>query len=111
MSSEHPTDGHDEHAYVPGDDLPHHGPRLGEPKSPTWLPIVGILVFASMIVWWLSWPNDSERAAAEAAEKAAVEPRPGSSNEGAASAAAKPGAIGSFTQAPAAQLNPKLRPN
>lgn len=106
MSSAHHDDAaheHAEHAYVPGDDLPHHGPKLAEPRSPAWLPIVGILVFASMIVWWLSWPSDAEKAAADAAEKAAVEPRPGSSNE-----AAHAKAISSFTQAPAAAANPKF---
>lgn len=72
---------HSEHAEVAahahanaleGDDVPHHGPVLTEPKSPAWLPLLGVALLALVLVWWLSTPNaDEERAAAAAASASA----------------------------------------
>jgi len=67
---------HDDHghAVADGDDLPHHGPVIEEPRSPMWLPFLGLAVFGVALVWWLSTPNDAEeaRAAAEAAASASA---------------------------------------
>lgn len=64
-----------EHAYDPatGDDVPAHGGHLPEPRSPAWLPLLGIGLLALVLVWWLSTPNDDqERAAAAAAASASA---------------------------------------
>lgn len=58
--------------HVPGDDLPHHGHALDEPRSPAWLPVLGVLLLASALVWWLSTPSDADEAAAAAAASASA---------------------------------------
>src|SRR6187549_1459333 len=77
-------------AYVPGDDLPPHGHVLDEPRSPAWLPVAGIVLLASALVWWLSTPNDAEEAAAAAAASASAS---ASAAASAASASANPSSM------------------
>jgi hypothetical protein len=60
------------HAHVDGDDLPHHGKLSAEPRSPTWLPVAGLIFFAGLLVWWLSTPTDDQEAAARAAASASA---------------------------------------
>jgi hypothetical protein len=65
---------HEAHAHAPaheGDDLPHHGPVLAEPRSPAWLPFVGAALAGLALVWWLSTPSAAEEAAAAAASASA----------------------------------------
>lgn len=52
------------HGYVDGDDLPAHGPIPAEPKSPAWMSVVGVLLFAAGLVYALSSPTDEEERAA-----------------------------------------------
>lgn len=52
------------HGYVDGDDIPPHGALPAEPRSPMWMPIVGVLLFASLVVYGLSAPTDEEEVAA-----------------------------------------------
>lgn len=52
------------HGYVDGDDLPSHGPVLAEPKSPAWMSVVGVLLFAAGLVYALSSPTEEEERAA-----------------------------------------------
>jgi hypothetical protein len=66
---------HDDHAIatVPdGDDLPHHGPHLEEPRSPMWLPYLGAALFGLAVVWWLSTPSQAEEDRAAAAASASA---------------------------------------
>jgi hypothetical protein len=51
------------HGYVDGDDLPAHGPIPAEPKSPVWMSIVGVLIFAAGLVYAVSSPTDEEERA------------------------------------------------
>jgi hypothetical protein len=84
---------HDEaHAHAPsphstdaieGDDLPHHGAALAEPRSPAWLPLLGIALLAVVLVWWLSTPSDAEVRAAEAAASASAAAAAASASEAA----------------------------
>ena len=60
------------HAAAPGDDLPPHGHRLEEPRSPVWLPVAGLVLLATVLVWWLSTPSDAEEEAAAAAASASA---------------------------------------
>jgi hypothetical protein len=57
-----------------GDDLPSHGALPEEPRSPAWLPLLGIALLAGTLIWWLSTPNAAEEArmAAEAAASASA---------------------------------------
>jgi hypothetical protein len=48
------------HGYVDGDDLPAHGPVPAEPKSPAWMSVVGVLIFAAGLVYAVSSPTDEE---------------------------------------------------
>lgn len=64
--------GHEDHAPLhEGDDLPHHGPVLSEPRSPVWLPFLGAALAGLALVFWLSTPSDAEEAAAAAASASA----------------------------------------
>jgi hypothetical protein len=77
--------GHDDH-HAPtaeGDDLPHHGPAVIEPRSPAWLPFLGAALLGVGLVVWLALPEDPPRKPepeqqAEPAASAAVsaEPQP-----------------------------------
>jgi hypothetical protein len=115
-------------AYVPGDDVPQHQPPVDEPRSPTWLPVVGVILLASALVWWLSTPNDAEEAAAAAAASASAS---ASAAAAQASASANPSSMVSavptltahnapappgmpplpsgFQMAPGAAINPKFK--
>ncbi len=62
------ADGHDAEAH----DGAHHGPpRLAEPETPMWLPIVGALLFAVGGAAWLLSPPFNPIAADESAAQAA----------------------------------------
>lgn len=114
MAHAHDHDDHG-HAVADGDDLPHHGPVIEEPRSASWLPFLGLAMFAAALVWWLSTPNDAEeaRAAAEAAASANASAT-GSvivpAEEGAPKPAAPPPPRPQNNPAgPAATLNPNVK--
>ncbi|GAC1540261.1 MAG: hypothetical protein NVS3B10_04950 [Polyangiales bacterium] len=113
---------------IAGDDLPHHGLVHAEPRSPGWLPLVGLALLAGLLVWWLSTPSQAEEdaaaAAASASASAAIAPAPSAppAPTPAAIPAPRPtitavpapppgGGIppGALTVAPAAQINPKFK--
>ena len=96
----HEADVHAHPVHAPGDDLPHHGLRQEEPKSPAWLPILGVVLLATAIVWWLSTPSDADEAAAAAAASAS-----------ASAAASAPSAMVSAGPAPEAAPRPALTAN
>ena len=89
----------DETVHVPGDDLPHHGHALDEPRSPAWLPVLGVLLLASALVWWLSTPSDADEAAAAAAASASA------SAAAEASASANPSSMVSAAPMPTLTAN------
>jgi len=99
MAHEHAEAHEISHSHgAEGDDLPAHGALPEEPRSPAWLPILGIGLLAVALVWWLSTPSAAEeaRAAAEAAASAS------------ASAAASASASGSAAPDPGAPPEPTL---
>lgn len=65
---------HDDHhaPVADGDDIPQHGAALAEPRSPVWLPYLGVALFGACVVWWLSTPNAAEEARANAAASASA---------------------------------------
>ncbi len=60
------------HGYVDGDDLPAHGALAAEPKTPTWMPVVGLLLLAGGLVYALSAPTTEEQRQGERAFAAAL---------------------------------------
>ena len=88
--------------HVPGDDLPHHGHALDEPRSPAWLPVLGVVLLASALVWWLSTPSDADEAAAAAAASASA--------SAAASASAPPSSMATAAPTPVPQPAPMPQP-
>lgn len=117
---------HDDHghAVADGDDLPHHGPVVEEPRSPAWLPFLGAALFGLLLIWWLSTPSeDAEAAAAAASASASAAAQPAEPAQPAASAPQgnptpiRPAPKGSlpppppgFKVAPTVTLNPAFRP-
>jgi len=117
------------HAVADGDDLPHHGAVLEEPKSPTWLPFLGVALFGLLLVWWLSTPSEDEEARAAAAASASASasaqeapqpanaPQPGAAPQPqpqpqpiAPGAKGAPGIPSGFKVAPTVTINPAFRP-
>ena len=116
---------------VAGDDLPHHGLVHAEPRSPGWLPLVGLALLAGLLVWWLSTPSQAEEDAAAAAASASASASAAIAPAPSAPPAPTPAAIpaprptitavpappppgggippGAMTVAPAAQINPKFK--
>lgn len=94
---------HDDHDHAPhaptadGDDLPHHGAVLEEPRSPVWLPYLGAALLGVGVVWWLSTPNDAEERAAAAASASAS----ASASAAAPEAAPAPSPMPTLTAVPA----------
>jgi hypothetical protein len=81
MSSSHDAHGasahgHDDHDHFDGEPAKELSP--GEPRTPSWLPALGLALFAAASVWLLSG-NDAPaegQPAAEPAKAAAAEPAP-----------------------------------
>ena len=98
MRTPHALPPHDDHhaPVADGDDLPHHGVVLAEPRSPIWLPYVGAALLGTAAVWWLSTPSAEEEARAVAAASASA------SASAAASAAPEAPATLTANPAPAA---------
>jgi hypothetical protein len=110
MANDAQTSSHDEgHAHAPstdGDDLPHHGAALAEPRSPTWLPLLGLAMLAVLVVWWLSTPSDAEERAAAAAASASAAAEASASAAAAAANAPAPSVIASAQPAPPPRPTP-----
>src|SRR4051812_17248793 len=93
---------HSHEAYIPGDDIPQHGVSLPEPKSPLWLPVVGLVLVATALIWWLSTPGTDD---ADSASKAASSASGDRSAQAAPSPAAPPKPT--FTAMPGAKQIPQ----
>jgi hypothetical protein len=97
------------HGYVDGDDLPAHGPVLAEPKSPAWMSVIGVLLFAAGLVYAVSSPTDEEERVAGkaiAATLASAFAAPSASAPPQTEGEAKPAA-----PAPQPQPQPAARPD
>jgi cytoskeletal protein RodZ len=105
--SSHEDEAHEAHApTAEGDDVPHHGAPLPEPRSPAWLPLLGVALLAAVLVWWLSTPSDAEERAAAAAASASA------AASSSASASANPTAVvASAQQLVPAPPRPTAPPN